>query len=479
MFDQLTLWDTPNATSLPGSEDGVMHSDSQAGRTIGPCGPDHALASLSALQAQEREPQINDIFGRSGSISSESADQPSFLESKSPRRRSLVTKEKDREYQRIYRRKNRAKDLIRHAKFRALKKGIAFDLDDHCADVQSRIDSGVCEVTGMPFNLDGGRTWDSPSLDRVDPDSGYLYSNIRVVCHAVNSALGDWGETTLLKISQAILTRRRAASNELSERIGQNLMRNLEASGSPLYTLTWKRLVTESGHVIYRLRASARRTSANESTLSGWPTPNAAPGGSSMEPLDKWLARKEAMAEKGINLHEPLHITAQKSGWPTPRAEDSESTGAHRGVPDALTSAARLTGWTTPSARDWKDSPGMATEATNPDGTSRTRPDQLPRMATLAGWPTPVANDDNKSPEAHLAMKERMGGGRTQITSLQVMAKYTGPARITADGELLTGSSAGMESGGQLSPHMSRWLMGYPIAWCYAAMAAIPTKRRK
>jgi DNA (cytosine-5)-methyltransferase 1 len=38
-------------------------------------------------------------------------------------------------------------------------------------------------------------------------------------------------------------------------------------------------------------------------------------------------------------------------------------------------------GWPTASSRDWKDTPGMATEGTNPDGSKRTRMDQLPRVA--------------------------------------------------------------------------------------------------
>jgi hypothetical protein len=33
-----------------------------------------------------------------------------------------------------------------------------------------------------------------------------------------------------------------------------------------------------------------------------------------------------------------------------------------------------------------------------------------------------------------------------------------------------------MESGGQLSPHMSRFLMGFPIEWCQAAMTAYAKK---
>lgn len=35
--------------------------------------------------------------------------------------------------------------------------------------------------------------------------------------------------------------------------------------------------------------------------------------------------------------------------------------------------------WPTPSARDWKDTPGMAQEGTNPDGSKRVRNDQLAR----------------------------------------------------------------------------------------------------
>jgi hypothetical protein len=99
--------------------------------------------------------------------------------------------------------------------------------------------------------------------------------------------------------------------------------------------------------------------------------------------------------------------------------------------------------------------------------------------AELAAWPMPVANDDNKSVEAHLAMKERMGGGRKAITSLQVMAKTVGPARLTATGEMLTGSTAGMKSGGQLNPAHPRWLMGLPPEWDDCAVTAMPSSRRK
>ena len=179
-------------------------------------------------------------------------------------------------------------------------------------------------------------------------------------------------------------------SARFQRQLTDRLQQRLHGHGAMIYKTVWKARVTPMGRQICALRASALRTldSVSFSALLG-----------------------------GMLWHGSL------AGWPTITATDGAKQGA----------ASTLAGWSTPSARDWKDSPGMALEAVNPDGSTRTRIDQLPRQAQLASG-------------------------------------TTGPARFTASGQMLTGCSAGMNGGGQLNPLMSAWLMGYPLHWTLASL---------
>src|SRR5688572_15954127 len=66
--------DSPNATSLPGSVDGLSLFEWRAGRTINPAGQEAALASHSATQESGLENQTLGTSGQFGSRSSASAD---------------------------------------------------------------------------------------------------------------------------------------------------------------------------------------------------------------------------------------------------------------------------------------------------------------------------------------------------------------------------------------------------------------------
>jgi hypothetical protein len=100
--------------------------------------------------------------------------------------------------------------------------------------------------------------------------------------------------------------------------------------------------------------------------------------------------------------------------------------------------------------------------------------------AQMAGWGTPSVQDDNQSrmsPEAMAREWNRPGASQSNLAKQAHM--LTGPARLTATGELLTGSTAAMESGGQLNPAHSRWLMGLPPAWDACAPTAMPSSRKQ
>lgn len=101
----------------------------------------------------------------------------------------------------------------------------------------------------------------------------------------------------------------------------------------------------------------------------------------------------------------------------------------------------------------------------------------------LAGWPTARSTDAEKNVRtAEGSVREMERKGTPQDMAQAATLTQDGPVRLTTRGEMLTGSSAGMESGGRLNPRFSGWLMGYPEEWCEAALNAAqhtPSRRKR
>lgn len=170
-------------------------------------------------------------------------------------------------------------------------------------------------------------------------------------------------------------------------------------------------------------------------TITGWPTPQAIDAsGQGREPRLKKDGNRDPNLEGSYRAD--LKDAAYIVGWPTPAARDVKGeSGAGRqerkdNPADTLANAAAVVGWATPGARDHKDSPGMSETGVNPDGSIRNRLDQLGRQVGLTSTSSPAAT-------ANL---------------------------------------------GVLNPALPRFLQGYPVEWCQAAIRAhraMPTKRRK
>lgn len=103
----------------------------------------------------------------------------------------------------------RARRMIQWVKCRAKRLGVPFDLTvEFLAD---KISSGICEVTGIPFELgvseiNHAKAF-SPSVDRITPGGGYTQDNVRVVVYIYNIARSDFSEDDVLTFAKALVAK--------------------------------------------------------------------------------------------------------------------------------------------------------------------------------------------------------------------------------------------------------------------------------
>jgi hypothetical protein len=224
-----------------------------------------------------------------------------------------------------------------------------------------------------------------------------------------------------------------SSSAALQPSLESRLRARTQILGSTLYKLTWKPWVTPLGPSRFRLRASVRRTS--EIDCIGWPTTT----------TRDW--KDGGNQDVNVPLNALLGRVVWLAGWPTTTASL-----AAKGV---------------------RSEEGAIIEAMRSKG-----PD-LAAMVSLAGWPTPNTPSGGRSVGIEkMDITGRTADGKKHTASLEHAVKFSTPARLTASGEMLTGSSAGMESGGQLNPAHSRWLMGLPPEWDACAPLAWKHRRK-
>jgi len=275
------------------------------------------------------------------------------------------------------------------------------------------------------------------------------------------------------------------------------LAARLASIGSTECELIWRHEDTNLGWSRSRLARWTPHTSEIESIGLQWPTPQARDGFPPHTP--EYVAKHKANGHGMANLNDYLVMTPwpmptaadvqggckTRSGnrsdepllnglmtWSTPRASDGEKGGPNMsfgaGGQPLPAQMHQASPWVTPSTRDWKDTPGMATE--REDG--RSRLDQLPRQMAAnesATWPTPTVTDAARG----------NGTIRPHDTGIPLVQRMAATAAI---GPTPSGSSVTTEKRGVPDPRFACWLMGFPDAWTFGALQAMlsrPSSRRK
>ena len=428
MSHQLNLLDLLSATSSQESGSGPTPSAAQDGQTTVLYGRDHVRVSLSARQAKDQGLMMSGTCGQLSTTSSASAALQSSLVSKLQAKTALVGSTL---YKLTW--KQRATPAGRSiSALRASARRISDNASGGLEQGWPTPNSTVIEAKSRPPIMDGTRKPTDPQVGLAD-----------VAVH-----VAAWPTPT---------TRDHKGGYQGGRiRDGKISLDTVDVAAQ----------------------------------LAGWPTPQVA---------DNWGPSTPESEEREWSKHN-LRGVAAAAGWPTPAASDGNGgKGPRTGVsmtgkmPDGSkvtmglseTTKLAMSGWPTPDANCKRQiGANRVKEGSNWE----------PRLgitdaADLAGWPTPSAQafeiaDVELTRKRREESKARNGNGNgfgLSLAQMAVMEVPHGPARLTATGEMLTGSSAAMESGGQLNPAHPRWLMGLPSVWddcAVTAMQSLPKQRK-
>lgn len=96
----------------------------------------------------------------------------------------------------------RTREAWTNARWRANKAGLEFTITKEW--VRERASTGVCSVTGVPFELGRSQKYRTNpygiSLDRIDPRGGYTEDNTRVVITAFNLMRNEYDDELLYDV---------------------------------------------------------------------------------------------------------------------------------------------------------------------------------------------------------------------------------------------------------------------------------------
>ncbi len=108
------------------------------------------------------------------------------------------------------RHENRASKILYQLNSKAKKTGIEVELTENW--LKEQIDIGYCSLTGLPFEWKaykkgqrGGRSFFTPSVDRIDNSRGYTPNNCRITISGYNIGKNNYTDREMMAMSVSLL----------------------------------------------------------------------------------------------------------------------------------------------------------------------------------------------------------------------------------------------------------------------------------
>jgi len=234
-------------------------------------------------------------------------------------------------------------------------------------------------------------------------------------------------------------------SADLTRSLVNRLSQQLSTIGSTIYKQQWKQKVTSLGIVIVYWAHTASTPRIKDNGCTGWPTT------SQRDYKGDYLGSRIRNGKLSIDT---LDVTSQlATGWRTPTASDSA-----RGPKSEMNYLDCL--------KTGKHSINLVDEAKFAEWATPNTMDVLPVRSPQAMY-NQSRNGMRKNRSFPANLREQVDPVMQQI--------YQDSKKDATLGITQTGYIAETKSIGQLNPALSRWLMGFPVEWDLAAIAAQQT----
>lgn len=150
---------------------------------------------------RDEHPEMHQVHWRSNKVRNAIAIKEQSFQWRERNRENL------RDRAKLFHHETRSKTPWKHilrSRFRdALKKGIPFELTAEWAAARW---TGYCELSGIPFDLTNTVVgFYSPSIDKIDPEEGYLPDNCRFVLFSVNGFKSVGTDDDVLSVALALV----------------------------------------------------------------------------------------------------------------------------------------------------------------------------------------------------------------------------------------------------------------------------------